>query len=234
MNGQQEPSTWIAVCQASALPDRAVAQATYDVPGQPATALVVAGTAPPACEAARIAVAPADVIWARLVPPATANRLRAGFLLQGGESTPARSSEIILLDDSDPVPSPRARDVREPREAPPVRAMWAWRPAHWRENATSLFALATAWSVGVIYISVPVAEDGTVADAERLREFLRDATGRGIEVWSVDGEPRAILPAERQPSCGARAPSAPSTHRERRALPACNSTSSRTSSPAIR
>jgi hypothetical protein len=195
MNGRQEPSTWIAVCQAAASPDQP-AQITYEAPGQPVTALLVAGSAPPACEAVRLTVAPTDVVWARLVPPAVADRLSAGFLLQGGEPAPAISSEIVLLDEKESAPSPAAQNVREPGEAPP-RAMWAWRPAQWREESSALFALAASWKVGVLYITVPVAGDGTVAEADRLREFLGEAAGRGLAVWAVDGEPRALLPAER-------------------------------------
>lgn len=175
---------------------------TDDTPDRAGRTVIVTESPPSQCPATALPIASADVVWARLVPSTLANRLQRGFLLQGGDALPRVGSEIIPVDDAvlTRVQPPAA--VRSPRRtigasALPARAMWAWRRELWQSSASSLFSEAAAWNVRVIYIAVTVSDDGTIADAERLRAFLMEASRRGIQVWAVEGDPRAVLGAER-------------------------------------
>lgn len=84
----------------------------------------------------------------------------------------------------------------ELRSLGPPASGWAWRPDAWREAPDRLLAHAAAWGMGAVFLTVPV-KGGRVADPERLAAFAARAAGRGIAVWAVDGDPRAVLPAER-------------------------------------
>jgi len=78
----------------------------------------------------------------------------------------------------------------------PGASGWAWAPDLWHASPDALLAEALAWGVDTLYVSVPVKHD-RVADAKPLAAFIAKATRSGIQVWAVDGDPRAILPAER-------------------------------------
>jgi hypothetical protein len=197
----QEPSTWIALCRDSR-PTGGAPKVTYEAPDGRAQTISIAETAPVGCDAARLALAPGDVVWVRLVPPAIASRLGRGLLLQGGDGAPTAASEIIPLDEpSDPPGQPSTsignRSSAARVNSAPTRAMWAWRSELWRTEAASLFAHAASWGVGVLYVSVPIDSDGALLDPDRLRAFLREATERGIRVWAVEGDPRAVTQSER-------------------------------------
>ena len=175
---------------------------TDDTPDRAGRAIIVTQSVPSHCSATPLPIASADVVWARLVPSALTTRLQRGFLLQGGDALPGVGSEIIPVDEavSTLVQSPAA--VRAPRRSIaasplPTRAMWAWRRELWQSSASSLFSEAAAWNARVIYIAVTVGDDGSIADAERLRAFLIEAAGRGIQVWAVEGDPRAVVGTER-------------------------------------
>lgn len=79
---------------------------------------------------------------------------------------------------------------------PPPRAAWAWDPARWRSGGEALLQAAADLSVERLYIAVPI-KGAAVADPERLARFVTAASNRGIAVWPVEGDPRAVLPAER-------------------------------------
>lgn len=78
----------------------------------------------------------------------------------------------------------------------PPASGWAWRPSAWREAPERLLSQAEAWGMGSLFVTVPV-EGGRVADADALTAFVSRAAGMGVAVWAVDGDPRAVLPAER-------------------------------------
>lgn len=80
--------------------------------------------------------------------------------------------------------------------APPTRAAWAWDPARWRSGGGVLLEAAAKLALRRLYIAVPIRDDG-VAEPERLARFVTAAFDRRIAVWSVEGDPRAVLPAER-------------------------------------
>lgn len=80
--------------------------------------------------------------------------------------------------------------------APPPRAAWAWDPARWRSGGGALLEAAAKLALQQLYIAVPIRGDG-IAEPERLARFVAAAFDRGIAVWAVEGDPRAVLPAER-------------------------------------
>ncbi|NEX60340.1 hypothetical protein [Noviherbaspirillum galbum] len=85
----------------------------------------------------------------------------------------------------------------------PARAAWQWDAAEWRQDPDSLLRRARGQGMRALFVSVPVT-DGAVADAPALARFIRAAARDGIAVWSVDGDPRMVMPAE-QPKAVARA-----------------------------
>ncbi|CUW41616.1 conserved protein of unknown function [Magnetospirillum sp. XM-1] len=78
----------------------------------------------------------------------------------------------------------------------PLRSAWMWRPAHWRETASSLIEHLVRHDARMVYVTVPVG-DGGVEEADRLGAFIAEAGRRGIAVWAVIGDPHAVLPSER-------------------------------------
>ena len=204
--GSPTRETWLALCRSSEAIASAKQSVTYEAPDDRSQTLhVTTAQPPPGCAAVRLPVEAADVIWARLMPPATAQRLRRGLILQGGDTAPAAGSEIIPLEETpraapEPTREPSGVQASTPPGVSPstTRAAWAWRPELWRTTPSPLFATAASWDITTIYVTLPVAADGKLADADRLREFLREAHARGVQVWAVDGDPRMILPAARR------------------------------------
>jgi hypothetical protein len=80
----------------------------------------------------------------------------------------------------------------------PRRAFWAWQPEAWLATPGQLLDRAERLRAGTIYVTVPVVPDSVaVRDPQALSEFVALASARGIAVWAVAGDPRAVLPAER-------------------------------------
>jgi hypothetical protein len=204
---RQKAAAWVTVCPG----DPKIASTwltSYESAAGARTTLLVsaatqADTASPAdCTTVRVPVAATAIVWARLVPAAMVSRLRTGFLLQGElNGGPSSNSEIIPLDTSDPPPSASAAvspsTAPSSPTTPPGRAMWAWRPEMWRNGGTALLTRAVLWKADTIYITVPTTSAGDVVAADELRQFLQEATRRGLRIWAVDGDPRAVLPSER-------------------------------------
>jgi hypothetical protein len=77
----------------------------------------------------------------------------------------------------------------------PPRATWVWHPDDWRHPA-ALLAWARIKRVGELFIVVPLDGD-KVRDPAALAAFVRQARHAGVAVWSIDGDPRMVLPGER-------------------------------------
>lgn len=78
----------------------------------------------------------------------------------------------------------------------PAMAGWAWSPRAWLENGNALIARARALGMDTLYVSVPVGE-GRIESPAQLAAFIARARTVSIHVWVVDGDPHAVLPAER-------------------------------------
>lgn len=78
----------------------------------------------------------------------------------------------------------------------PNRSIWIWRPVEWLERPERLLAELRTLSTPVVYITIPM-EDGRVAQPEQLARFIDDAGAQSIQVWAVEGDPHAVLPAGR-------------------------------------
>ena len=75
------------------------------------------------------------------------------------------------------------------------RSTWVWRAQEWQDRSAELFAFSASHKIKVLFITVPVA-DGQVSDGRRLAAFIQEAAKRRIAVWTVDGDPRMVLPDE--------------------------------------
>lgn len=80
----------------------------------------------------------------------------------------------------------------------PQRALWVWEPSAWQNNAASTMTLLTGHGADTLFITVPLTpERESVVEAAALERFISAASARGIKVWAVIGDPRAVLPGER-------------------------------------
>jgi hypothetical protein len=96
----------------------------------------------------------------------------------------------------------RRLTLAPPLEATPVatpsRSAWAWQPQLWQETPTVFLDRLRAHHMDRVYITVPLRDDTSVVAAEKLGAFIEAAARRGLAVWAVDGDPHAVLPAERE------------------------------------
>lgn len=97
-----------------------------------------------------------------------------------------RQEAELALNDLRLVP-----DTRQPA----TRASWVWEPQQWTEQPDRVLDYAQQYGIRTLFISVPVI-DGAVGSADRLAVLVRRASALGIDVWSVDGDPRMVLPDE--------------------------------------
>ncbi len=87
---------------------------------------------------------------------------------------------------------------RHAKATAPARALWVWRPEAWAAQPDDLFALLAANGADTVFVTVPVTADRKrVAEPGALEKFITRATARGVAVWALAGDPRAVLPAER-------------------------------------
>lgn len=77
----------------------------------------------------------------------------------------------------------------------PPRSEWIWQSSKWSEEGDALLARAKERGIATLFVAVPIQE-GRVSDPARLAAFVRNAARRGIEVWSVDGDPQMVLREE--------------------------------------
>ncbi|GAB3546733.1 hypothetical protein GCM10027343_24990 [Noviherbaspirillum agri] len=79
--------------------------------------------------------------------------------------------------------------------SPGTRSGWVWDAQDWMAEADRLLKQAQQYGLRTLFISVPVA-NGMIANPDALAAFVRHASALGIAVWSVDGDPRMVLPGE--------------------------------------
>lgn len=78
-----------------------------------------------------------------------------------------------------------------------ARAGWIWNAQAWREQADNVLRHAQRHEMHTLFITVPV-QDGEITNPKQLATFVRRAGALGIEIWSVDGDPRMVLPSEHE------------------------------------
>lgn len=80
----------------------------------------------------------------------------------------------------------------------PRRAFWAWQPSAWRTNPEVLLQQLAQHAADTVFVTIPLMEgNARVAEPAALERFVSLASERRIRVWAVIGDPRAVLPAER-------------------------------------
>jgi hypothetical protein len=81
-----------------------------------------------------------------------------------------------------------------PRSAP--RATWVWRPGDWIAGGPALLDWAKDHDIRTLFVTVPLKDGVAVRAPDLLADFVRAAQGRGIDVYSVDGDPHMVLADE--------------------------------------
>lgn len=79
---------------------------------------------------------------------------------------------------------------------PPPRATWVWRPGDWIDGGPALLDWAAGQGIRTLFVTVPLKDGAAVRAPDLLAAFVRQAGGRGIAVYSVDGDPHMVLAAE--------------------------------------
>jgi hypothetical protein len=79
--------------------------------------------------------------------------------------------------------------------AAPSRARWEWHATEWRTAPDVVLDRAARHGVRVLFVSVPFSQGG-ITEPDALSSFIRLANARDMTVWSVDGDPRMVLPSE--------------------------------------
>jgi len=81
-----------------------------------------------------------------------------------------------------------------PQPAP--RATWVWRPGDWIDGGPALLDWAKDQDIRALFVTVPLKDGSAVRAPDLLADFVRAAHGRGIDVFSVDGDPHMVLAGE--------------------------------------
>ncbi|WP_338766496.1 hypothetical protein [Massilia sp. METH4] len=84
---------------------------------------------------------------------------------------------------------------------PPARATWIWSADMWRHAPRQVLEHAASHGIGTLFVTVPVRH-GAVQAPAALASFVRAAGRRGMTVWTVDGDPRMVLPGEQANTIG--------------------------------
>jgi len=150
------------------------------------------------CESFELPLLGNDVLWAGFVKAEITNDKQ--IALQGREiNGHFLVSEIIPPETPSAVATiaiSKYKPMAKARTAPITRASWFWSPASWLQNPQNIFDAQSTLSLTRIYITIPV-KDGRVEHPEQLKEFIRLAHQRKLQVWAVLGDPNAVLDQER-------------------------------------
>ena len=188
---------WIGVCDDAG--GRKVLESLVNPQGKTSVLVASATRLPAECLTRELPVEPNSIVWARLLTPQQGAALKDGVMIDGEELVPLRELPAKAPPYASQPPAPPA--VRPS----PKRALWAWSPEFWSERPQELFAVLAATGADTAFITVTLDAAGkAVAEPGRLARFVESASERGVKVWAVAGDPRAVLPSER-PKYAARA-----------------------------
>ncbi len=199
----QATAAWLGVCTLD--PGQAGVRVLETVlrPAGTTVALVAADQQLAGCAMSDLPIAKERIQWAKVITRTAAAALSGGVILKGVEGkTRFDANEVIPLKDPPRAPvalSPGAKRmpphaVRETSR----RALWVWRPEAWQARPDELFALLAANAADTVFVTVHVTESREqVAEPKALEHFVKQASMRGVRVWAVAGDARAVLPAER-------------------------------------
>ncbi len=203
----------VALCPPDVAVDAAAfRQDYYSADGTPGTLLILEdASSPSAC--ATTEVAAAEVLWAGLVP---ADRLdgRLNHMALQGKFSPASIVVSEIIDTTEPDAPPvvvqdnptqaRAASASPPADTQPPQASraqtksaWLWSPRLWQQNPAAIWRLQEQQQLHAIYVTVPIATDGTLENGAALTTFVEDATAHGLQVWAVIGDRQDVLAMSR-------------------------------------
>lgn len=152
---------------------------------------------PQECNQVELPFGAQQLLWAGFAP-----QLRPGALhlqLQGvNKQGTFAPHEVIPVQGGAEGPPERL----VPRQAAPgstripahklQRSAWYWASAAWLQGSDKLLDEANARGLSRLYITVPM-RGAAIDRAPRLRDFLRRAHARRLQVWAVLGDPHAVL-----------------------------------------
>jgi hypothetical protein len=137
-----------------------------------------------------------ELLWMRLVSPEKALKLQNGMILTSASEQSKEFSEIIPLDetakDGNDIPSAKADSSATGNQM--TFSTWLWQPTVWQNIPDGLWEKLKGKNLKRIFITVPVNADQSIPEKDKLRTFITEAAKRNVEVWTVEGEPQAILP----------------------------------------
>jgi hypothetical protein len=79
----------------------------------------------------------------------------------------------------------------------PIRSTWIWDEATWKTPPVAFWDQLRALNLSRVFVAFDLDVTGTrLQTPELVKKFIREATGHGISVWAVEGNPRAVLSSE--------------------------------------
>ncbi len=140
-----------------------------------------------------------NVVWAGFAPGLD-GKVEHIALLGTLQETRFKVSEIILQDQENPLAKTTVQAPRLPALARAkngiVRSVWFWSPTAWLTTPERIFNTQKQFKLNRVYISIPIEKD-TVSHLRELKAFIKSAHKKNLQVWTVMGDPHAILDSER-------------------------------------
>lgn len=135
----------------------------------------------------------------QLIGTMASDRQAARFNLPATEPGSVLAWSVLCPDHAARIEISSLQIVAINRRTPlPARAMWAWRPQWWMDEAPRLFEKLHEGGADTVYITIPMVDrPSRIEHRDALQRFIGEATQRGVKVWSVEGDPRAVLPEAR-------------------------------------
>jgi len=192
----QPPPVTVAVCEGEATSGGTL---FYASEGRIVRLLTVEGAPlPPDCASLPVPFQAEAIQWMGLVPFASGGEPVTHISLQGSFASQVRVSEVDYGPEPPPFPPllPFQTDVLTilPPESLPtaMRSAWLWSPDLWLDLSERIWEVAEDKRIGRLFLTIPVGPGG-VENAAVLHAFVAEASGRGIAIWAVIGDPHDVL-----------------------------------------
>lgn len=166
---------------------------------------------PPLCQLVEtVPVATTHIVAANMfsgstIPPSSSTILLEGDRDKRGvfvpncvepaeEISPQQSTDLEIESFDEAGGNCIKRSARRTGNVPP-RSGWVWQPSFWQATPVdSELEKLSAWGIKSVYIFIPMEEHRVIIEAEKLSQFISNASRKGIRVYAVDGDPTAIMP----------------------------------------
>jgi hypothetical protein len=213
-------STRVVVCEDSGLFKKNVLSKVIGTNGASTEYVYAVSTStqiPPTCRLVQeMPVAVETIVWAGLWPTSFMPSLDKLIILEGDFDQQKRFIPYSMEKaDAEPEqPTGQALVLNKPKQEllvsekpaqpikkssskqlPAKRSGWVWLPEFWQWSPVEpQLDQLSHWGIQVVYVFIPLSDDGEVANPIGLKRFIQAASKRQIQVYAVDGDPTAILP----------------------------------------